>query len=172
MKLALVSLDRSGGVPPLGIAYIASYMRKYLNFYNTTIIDKEKPEIKIKKEKPDVVGISAVTGEFVEAIKLSKIIKQQFDIPTILGGVHISLLPYTLPKTFDIGVIGEGEQTVLELVKIFEKFGEFKQEDLLKVDGIVFHKNNYLKFTGPRKPIEKLDSIPYPARDLLKMKEY
>lgn len=172
MKLALISLDKTGGVPPLGLAYIASYLREYSGFDNTVIIDKEDPLKKIKKEKPDVVGISSVTSCFTEAVSLSKTIKQQFDITTIIGGVHISLLPHKLPETFDVGVINEGEQTVLELVNLFEKYGGFRKEDLIKTDGIVFYENDNIKITKPTKPIEPLDKIPYPARDLLRMKEY
>lgn len=172
MKLSLISLDMNGGVPPLGLAYIASYLREYSKFDNTVIIDKEEPIKKIRKEKPDVVGISAVTGDVMKAIKLSRCIKQQFDIPTVIGGPHISMLPLSLPKSFDVGVVGEGEQTMSELVGGFERFGEFKVEELAKIDGIAFHNGSTIKITNPRSLIMPLDTIPYPARDLLKMKDY
>lgn len=171
MKLALVSLDKSGGTPPLGLAYIASYLRKYGNFYNTVIIDKEDPIKRIKKEKPDVVGISAVTGEYGNVIKLSEEIKDLFGMITIVGGSHISTMPRNFHKTFDVGVIGEGEQTMLELIQLYEKVGEFPKDKLKKIDGLVFQEGETIHITNPRKEIKDIDSIPYPARDLLKMKE-
>jgi len=172
MKLALVSLDYSGGSPPLGLGYIASYLRKYGNFNDIVIIDKEDPIKGIKKEKPDIVGISSVTAEFQEAKRVATRIKSKFDIPTIIGGIHISMLPNSLTKFFNIGVIGEGEQTMLELIQLYEKFGEFKKNRLKKIDGIVFHETKKTFITKPRKFIRPLDLIPFPARDLFKMRKY
>ena len=54
MKLALVCLQEEADAPPLGLAYIASYLRKYGNFYNTIIIDKEDIMERLRKEKPDM----------------------------------------------------------------------------------------------------------------------
>ncbi len=172
MKLALISLDKSGGTPPLGLAYIASYLREYGSFNDIIIVDKEDPIKRIKKEKPDVVGVSAVTEEFGRAMEVSSRIKEVFDVPVLIGGVHISLLPHTLPKAFDIGIIGEGEKTMLELVQLFEKYGGFPIEKINSIDGLAYHNGSAIKITKERSQIEPLDSIPYPARDLLKMKEY
>jgi radical SAM superfamily enzyme YgiQ (UPF0313 family) len=69
-------------------------------------------------------------------------------------------------------VIGEGEQIVLELVNLFEREGSFPSDILKNIDGLVFHEGSNLHITNPRKQIQPLDSIPFPARDLLKMKEY
>jgi radical SAM superfamily enzyme YgiQ (UPF0313 family) len=172
MKLALVSLDKRGALPPLGLGYIASYLRKYLNFYDTVIVDKEDFIKKIIKEKPDMVGISSVTEYFPKAKELAEEIKAKLEIPVLVGGIHISLLPQSLPKCFDIGVIGEGEQTILEIVQRYEKFGEIPKEKLEEINGLVFHKNNKVCITKPRESIRPLDNIPFPARDIFKMKEY
>jgi len=82
------------------------------------------------------------------------------------------MLPNSLPKFFDIGVIGEGEQTMLELTQLYEKSGEFMENKLKRIDGIVFHKKEKVVKTKPRKLIKPLDLIPFPARELFKMKEY
>jgi hypothetical protein len=42
---------------------------------------------------------------------------------TIVGGIHITLLPNKLASEFDVGVLGEGEQTFLELLQTFKKYG-------------------------------------------------
>jgi magnesium-protoporphyrin IX monomethyl ester (oxidative) cyclase len=174
MKLALLSIADMESDPPLGLAYIASYLREYGNFGNTIIIDKEDPIERIKKEKPDLVGISSLTHEFPKANSLAKEIKTEFNIPVIIGGQHISLMPtHFIQSNFDIGVIGEGEQTTLELVELFEKEGSFDTKKLKSIKGIVYrNERNALKMTEPRPLIEPLDKIPFPARDLLKMKEY
>jgi len=171
MKLALLSLEKTGGVPPLSIAYIASYLREYGGYNNIIVIDKEDPIKRIKKEKPDLVGMSVATNEFSEANLLAYKIKSNFDIPIIIGGHHISNLPHKLPNHIDIGVIGEGEETMLELIQFFEKYG-MECSKMKKIDGLVFHDGENICITNSRKLIEPLDKIPYPARDLLKMKEY
>jgi len=172
MRIALVFLDKLEGAPHLGIAYIASYVRKYGGFNDIVIIDKEDPVKAMKKQKPDIVGITSVTKEFKLATALADTIKSDFDVPTILGGVHVTELPHTLPPSFDIGVLGEGEETMLELMKMYEKRGEFKKDLLKDVRGVAFHDNGRILVTEQRPFIEPLDRIPYPARDLLNMDFY
>jgi anaerobic magnesium-protoporphyrin IX monomethyl ester cyclase len=173
MKLVLTSLDTGReGHPPLGLGYIASYLREYLNFDSIAIVDKEDDLFKtIKKHKPEIVGISSVTNKFNRAVKLSDRIKEELQIPVILGGCHITSAPYSLPKSA-IGVMGEGEQTMLELVKIFNKYGSLPKSELKKTAGVVFWNNNHIAFTRRRKLIRPLDTIPFPARDLFKMDYY
>jgi radical SAM superfamily enzyme YgiQ (UPF0313 family) len=173
MKLALVCLEENGLDPPLGLAYIASYLRKYGNFYNTIIVDKENIIERLRKEKPDVIGISAMTHEFFKAKALREQIAKEFNVPVIIGGHHITLMPSHFESSgFDIAVIGEGEQTSLELVKAYEKNGSFDIADLKNIKGIAFKDGKDVIFTKPRPFIADIDSIPFPARDLLKMKEH
>ena len=172
MKLALVSVDAVEALPPLGLGYLASYLRKYGNFHNTALIDKENLFNGIKKEKPDVVGISCTTLDFMKSWALAKQVKQELDLPILLGGFHITALPHKMPKEFDVGVIGEGEDVLLELVNLFEKNGGFHPADLSKIKSLAYWDNGKVKLTERRKNIEPLDRIPFPARDLLKMRGY
>jgi len=167
MKLALVSLNKTSSDPPLGLAYIASYLKKHVDV-DVIIIDKERSLLKkVLDEKPDVVGISAMSTEFPTARSLAAKIKRQLEIPLLIGGHHITVMPSHLAE-FDIGVCGEGEQTMLELMKIYEKDGGFHKDKLKSIKGIVTH-----HFVSEiREPIQPLDLIPFPARDLLKMKEF
>jgi anaerobic magnesium-protoporphyrin IX monomethyl ester cyclase len=173
MKLALVSPERNEPDPPLGLAYIASYLRKYGNFYNTIIVDKEDPMKRLRREKPDVIGISSMTYDFPRAKVLAEQIKKEFDVPLVIGGNHITLMTHHLqPSAFDIAVIGEGEETMLELVQLYERKGSFEPDDLKRIRGIAFKDGNNIVMTDKRPLIANLDSVPFPARDLLKMKEY
>ncbi len=173
MKLALVHLNLSDPDPPLGLAYIASYIRKYGGFEDIVIIDKEDHLKRLKKEKPDLIGISSLTHEFSKAKILASQIKEELETPLIIGGYHVSLLPHHFNDTvFDMAVIREGEQTMLELMQLFEKKGAFPTEELKKIRGILYREGSTVKATEPRPLIEPLDKIPYPARDLLKMEEY
>jgi len=172
MKLALISLSCDKRDPPLGLLSIATYLKEIGNFSDIIIIDKNFDNVfaKILEIKPDIIGISAVTIHYYEAIELAKKIKNCLDIPIIIGGVHISTLPSSLKKCFDIGIVGEGEQTMLELLKLFEKKG-FSKEKLKKINGLTFYDKKRLIITKPREPIKFLDDIPIPDRSFLD-KEY
>src|SRR3989338_3208987 len=97
--------------------------------------------------------------------------KEKLNVPIVIGGVHISSVPQSLAKYFDVGVIGEGEQTFLELLKSFEKNGRLDLESLKNIPGLAFHINGIVHVTEKRGMIEQLDNIPIIDRDLLH-KEY
>jgi len=159
--------------PPLGIGYIASYLKKHLNFNNIVI---ERYSDKLLSHKPDLIGMTSNTMNFNKAIEIATRVKKEFNAITIVGGPHISLLPKSLPECIDIGVMGEGELTAKELFEYFLSEPEaiakkaINTEKLEKIKGIVFHKNGQKIVTEERELIENLDTLPYPDRDLLKGK--
>ena len=69
----------------------------------------------------------------------------------------------------DFVVIGEQEMTTLELADTLEKG---KLADLKNVKGLGFLENGKVVITEPRPVIEDLDSMPFPARHLLPMKQF
>ena len=153
----------------LGTGYIASYIRKYGGFRDIVITETGQSlglEL-VRKVNPDIVGISSVTQNFNIAQEIAKKIKKESDIPVIVGGHHITALPNNLTEHMDIAILGEGEQTFLELLYAYEENGLDK--DKLKVDGVAYRHKNSLKITSRRQLIKPLDKIPFPARDLLQM---
>ena len=115
--------------PPLGLAYIASVLEK--GGYSVKIIDMSVLDIdyrdlakEISRIKPKVVGISFMTNQYKDAVNVSKVVKGvDTHIPVIVGGPHVSALPEEILALdpVDIAVIGEGEETVLEVVESFLK---------------------------------------------------
>lgn len=174
MKLVLISIFISDKDPPLGLCSIATYLEKYSNFKDTIIIDINFDDIfkRLEEEKPDIVGISAMTIYYSRAIKLAEEIKKRFNIPIIIGGNQISTLPESLEKCFDIGVIGEAEETMKELIELYLEKNRLSSSDLHKIKGIVFHENNKIVKTEPRPPIVPLDKIPILNRDYLNKKYF
>ncbi|MBU0762308.1 MAG: B12-binding domain-containing radical SAM protein [Candidatus Altiarchaeota archaeon] len=156
--------------PPLGLCYLAAMMRA--KKHSVDIIDAEFEDLRIsevvsriKASKSDIVGFTCVTATYDVTVEIAKGVKgYDSDILTLIGGPHISAEPETTLSTgfFDIGIIGEGEQTVVELLDAIEK-----DIPLERVDGIIYRGPNSIVKTRPRKPIEDLDQLPYPARDLL-----
>ncbi len=130
-----------------------------------------KPIEQIRRMSPDIIGISASAIQFPASNKLAYRIRNELGIPVFIGGPHISSLPNYLPDCYCASVIGEGEQTTLEFLRLFEQRG--LDTILMKhIDGLVFHQGVSLIKTPPRRPIVPLDDIPIPARDLINMDDY
>lgn len=137
-----LSSMRETTFPPLGLAYLASYLAKYMNFYDTAIIENPKQTLEeLVKHKPNIVGISSVTQNFDRATALTTEIEFKFDIPVTIGGTHITALPHTLPCHFDIGVLSEGEETMSELMQSYEKDGLDKSR-LVNVEATIVSSQN------------------------------
>lgn len=161
--------------PPLGIAYLSSYLKQSIDDIETVVCDVaigESIAKTLREFKPDLVGITSTSMAFNRAKKIAEKIKSLTDVPIIIGGSHISGLPLYLPKVFDVSVIGEGEETLRELVETYSKLKLFTLPKLKKVRGIVFHYHNGVYQTEERPLIEPLDKIPFPDRDIFNMKYY
>jgi len=159
-------------LPPLGLCYLAAVLTQ--KGYQTQIVDCVAENISVSHLKkkvedfmPDIVGVTSTTVSYVAAQKTLKAIKEMNpEITTILGGAHISALP--LPtmsecEYIDIGVFGEGEYTLLEIVQKLEK-----NQTLLDVEGTLFRDNGQVVENKPRNSLTVLDEIPFPERSLLK----
>lgn len=165
MKIALINLNRynNGDTPPLNLVSIATYLNKHMDFCDIKIFDVNFEDVieSIESFDPDLIGFSAMTVDYGLAIDISKKIKSSKDIPIIIGGVHISTLSSSMAKSMDIGIIGEGEETMLEIVKLYNKNKEFNSGILAKVKGIVFRDSKgKLILTERRAPIFPLDNLP------------
>jgi anaerobic magnesium-protoporphyrin IX monomethyl ester cyclase len=115
---------------------------------------------------PDLLGISAVSQNFGYALGYAAECKRR-GIPVIVGGPHMSALPQCLSPEMDVGCIGEGEQTFVELLRLYLRHGEFRSEDLAQIKGVVYYDNGRLMRAPPRPLVESLDSIPPPDRSII-----
>jgi len=150
----------------LGLGYLASYLRKYSDFKENYIIEGDGFK-KLQEIKPDLIGISSVTQKFNEAVSLAQDLKKQFDgVPIIVGGHHVTALPDTLPECFDAAVLGEGEQTLKELFGVIVENG-LNPGMMHNLPGLAFRVDNHIEVTSKRDFIKDIDSIPFPARDLM-----
>ncbi len=174
MKIALVSPYSNSPHPPLGMGYLASYLEKHTGFTDIRVIDANVHDIKkeIGKMSPDMIGFSSTSNDYGRCIETAKWIKEILDVPVFIGGVHISTLPTSLKDCFDFGLIGEGEQTFLELFRLFESRSEFPKSELKKISGLVFKEDGRVVFTKPRELIQNIDEIPFPKRELFDMDFY
>lgn len=169
-KIVLIGVSpkeyRSHPKPFMGILSLASYLtqKKIIPRKNIIILDPlvHDPVDYIKDFKPDLVGISSLTLSQPEAVNLAKRTKKTSEAIIVIGGIHVSALPNSVNNPFDVGVIGEGEETFLELVRLFSKDKNPSPEKLKKVKGIAFrNKGGLLVVTPKRPPINPLDKIPF-----------
>ncbi len=140
--------------------------------YQMGLTNKELAS-RIKYWSPDIVGITIpFSGWSKPAFDVASTVKKvDSEVVTIMDGQHPSARPLECLKdpNVDFVVIGEKEQTVLELVEAHE---QGNTENLKQIKGIAFKQNGETFVTPPRPLIQDLDSIPFPARHLLPMQAY
>lgn len=174
---------------PLSLAYLAAYLRKF--GYSVEILDgvaadavnKGKlwhyglsdPEVsrKVREFKPDVVGITCASSlRIFDVLKIARLIKKvDPGIKIIVGGVHPTIFPKDTVSNQEIDyvIIGEGEESLLQLIKTLES-GNKKSK--INVDGCAYKREGQIIENSKLHFIENLDTLPYPARDLLPMDYY
>lgn len=175
--LLLNAIDNSASIescfPNLGLGYIANFLRREALFGEFKVISGNIAR-EVGAWKPDVVGITAVSQNYGKAMEYAKIVKN-FGLPVIMGGVHISALPQTLSPHMDIAVLGEGEQTMVELMKLYHSEGSFfdhgvlRESSLQHIDGLAYRYAGKMVLTKPRSLVQPLDNLPFPDRSILRI---
>ena len=161
--------------PSLGIGYMAAVLEQ--NGYDVDVIDASALELtydeigeEILKRNSDIVSISALTPTIGVALDSADKIKQvKPDTVVVLGGYHptFEFKSVLEEDSVDIVVRGEGEYTLLELVKTIDEGG-----DLSNVEGLAFYDGDKLILTPDRPVIQDLDELPFPAFHLFPMEKY
>ena len=180
MRVLLVCCDRQDRViettmQPLWPAYLAAYADHHdPGRYDFKVLHGPGRDLGavLQGWRPEVVGLSAVTQNFGLVGQVAQEARRRCPgALVVLGGPHITLLPETLPGDVDAGVVGEGEQTFLELLRWWRRRLDgldLDPEALAKIPGLVWRgPTGEFCRSGPRPLIENLDDIPEPRRDLL-----
>jgi len=178
-------------LPPLGLAYLGAVLEN--NGIEVKIFDClaegwnnrvevrdnvigigtsfEQVEEIIRDYNPDIVGVNNLfTTQRKNAHEIYKITKQiNKNIITVAGGAHPTALPELVlsDKNVDFVVLGEGEETIVDLIRLIEG-----KKDVSSLDGVGFRNNGDVKIIPKTKFINDLDKLPFPARHLLNMEKY
>jgi len=170
MRVALIyASEKNHGFPPLGIASLAAVIKENLSDVEIKLYDRI-PDNEFQSNYFDLIGISSITLCFSMAHKFCMELRKEFKGIIVLGGIHFTLQK-KLPSWADIGVIGEGEITFLELINLYIS-SQFTYSKLANINGIAFRSANSVFFTNPRKLIENIDVLPFPARGLFNIENY
>ncbi|PIQ89631.1 MAG: hypothetical protein COV72_02115 [Candidatus Omnitrophica bacterium CG11_big_fil_rev_8_21_14_0_20_42_13] len=158
-------------VPPQPLIYLGAYLRK--NNFKCKLIDANAFALDINETVKAVleagarcVGITTPTMLISTAAKLATKLKEKdAGITVIVGGPHITAVPektMELYKDIDIGVLGEGEVTIIELLHALKD-----KTGLESVRGIIYRGSTGLITTESRPYLQDLDMLPLPAWDML-----
>ena len=163
-------LDRSAfRLPPLGLGYIASYLRKSgfsVEIVDCTFMRWEEAVDRAKRLTPSIVGIYSMFSMAKPAVDFARVMRGGCKL-MVAGGPLPTVNPESFLDDFDVVVKGEGEQTFAELVEQF-----FRKGDFSRIPGLFFRRGKETVFTGDRKPFKDLDAIPFPARELFPNQDY
>jgi len=176
---------------PLGILYIAAVLEREnyeVEILDTLIADSclriegdtrqyglpwEKIAEEIDARKPSVVGITnPFTAQIDNTVKTAEIVKAiDREIVTIVGGPHFSAIDLVQflrnTPSVDIVVVGEGEYTMLDIVRHLDG-----DREMGSIDGIAYRKGNTAVVNHPRAFAPELDALPFPAYHLVDMGKY
>ena len=181
--------------PPMALIYLAGHLQKHhLRVKIIDIVIKEVirdkkfsdklPQIletvetetlsQIRKKQPKIVGITCYTPEYMEVLRLAREIKKiNPKIKIVVGGIHPTLYPHELLEEkntpIDYEVIGEGEETFLELC---QRLLHHTQTSFEKIKGLAFIKKSIVIKTSLRPLNQNLDLISHPAYNLVDMNYY
>ncbi|MBU2473097.1 B12-binding domain-containing radical SAM protein [Patescibacteria group bacterium] len=167
---------RGGLFPPLGLAYLASPLIK--DGHKVKIIDASSYEYNnqeigrmLSRFKPDIIGISSVTGAADASYSLANFLKFHFErVPIIYGGPHASCfggIVFDNIKDLDLLVYGEGEITFKAIVDYYAQEKKMPQN----LNGTWVKINGKLIKNLPAKPVYKLDDLLPPAYELIDYKK-
>ena len=176
IKRYMGGLAKVGWVfPPIGLLYIAAYLRKHQPTWDVSVYDSQVAEHDFTEFldgfKPDIVGITCQSALVYSALETARIVKQKKPQALVaIGGVHASLRPQDLlwSEHVDIVARGEGEETFLELCTAFQN-----QDSFDAIAGISF-KNvlSEIRHSPDRAITKDLDGYPMPALDLVPIEKY
>lgn len=179
MKILLINIclrpDTNKKIYPVGLGYVASSISRA--GFNLEIVDidihryaeGELGEILSKKDF-DIVGFGCIVSGYKIVKNLCSLIKKINRKAIIIVGnsVATSIPRILLSKTeADIAVMGEGDITIIELLRCIEKGNPLEE-----IDGIYFKRDGQILATRPRAAITNLDGIPLPNWDLFEIGSY
>ena len=152
---------------PLSFAYLMGYLNKHIPKSIDTVW-LEQQSIEQSVNAIDILCVSCISQDFGDLEKtISAFRAKNPGVAVIFGGNHITNFPQTLPKSVDIGVIGEGEITFYELITSWMKKNTFLEEDLEHIDGIVYRTaSGILNQNKPRQLHNNLDDFGLPDRSI------
>ena len=148
--------------PPLGLGYIASALKQKnisVELVDCTFLTFEQAIAKVRSSKPDIIGFYSMFSMKKTTIEMAKLLRNDCRL-LVVGGPLPTLEPSGYLEAFDIAVIGEGEEAMIDIAESYAQ-----DIDISQISGIAYVEKGETRLTPLRKPIENLNALPFPARD-------
>ncbi len=162
---------------PLGLMYMASYLRSKQPYHEIEIMDlhcHRHPYDLLQKRletwDPQVIAISALTCEADSLHRISAMARARNPLTVVVvGGPHISACTNDVEEDMNINmlVVGEGESAFSELIERLSN-----GDSISGIPGTALRVDGKMEWGVPGELISDLDSIPFPAWDLVDIKKY
>lgn len=148
----------------IGVAYVSAVLKEAGHNTELFILSLERDiDSRIREFSPDIIAFSIVVTKQRFYERLGGYIKSRFpDIKIVAGGPFITLKPEFVNQGFiDFGIVGEGEEAVVELVNSIES-----KSSIDGIKNLVFKRDNELIVNELRPLVEDIDRLPLPDRGL------
>ncbi|TRO44890.1 B12-binding domain-containing radical SAM protein [Candidatus Bathyarchaeota archaeon] len=155
--------------PPLGLGYIAASLKSQgvqVELVDCTFLSREQAVSRVKQSKPNILGFYSMFSMKKTTMELAALLRNDCEL-LVVGGPLPTLDPAGYLDIFDVVILGEGEVAMTEIAECHEKCVGFSD-----VDGVAFKDNGLVTQTSPRKQVEDLDSLPFPAREFFDNEAY
>ena len=159
--------------PPLGLGYLAAALKKRgveVELVDCTFLRFSEAVERVKRAKAQVTGFYSMFSMKKTTLELAAAIKKECmgDCGLfVVGGPLPSWSPESFLGAFDVVAVGEGEETMIELVDCVSRGIGFSG-----VKGVVFRDEEHIVYTGPREFIGDLDNLAFPSRELFDNEAY
>jgi anaerobic magnesium-protoporphyrin IX monomethyl ester cyclase len=142
-----------------GVMYVSAVLKKYGHNCNVVISTNSAGCISaLRKNIPDIVGFSLMSGMQQWAIGIAQKIKKEFpDIIVVFGGVHPTYFPEVIEaEGVDIICRGEGEYAMLDLLDAIDN-----KSDITNIYNLWVKQEDKIYKNGLRPLIADLDELPF-----------
>jgi anaerobic magnesium-protoporphyrin IX monomethyl ester cyclase len=151
------------------LGYVAACLKKAgiaVELVDCTFLKQDEALEKVRRSQPRIIGMQVMFSMKEKALELARLLKKDCEL-LVAGGPLPTSDPEEFLRSFDVVVVGEGEQTMLELVRAVQN-----GTSLMNVKGIAFREKDQIKVTPPRDFIKDLDSIDFPSREFFNHRAY
>lgn len=155
--------------PPLGLGYVASCLKKAgiaVELVDCTFLKQDEALKRVRRSRPRIIGMQVMFSMKEKALELASLLKKDCEL-LVAGGPLPTSDPEEFLHSFDVVVVGEGEQTMLELVRAVQN-----GTGLVNVKGIAFKEKDKVEVTPSRDFIKDLDGIAFPSREFFNHEAY
>ncbi|NLH47334.1 MAG: radical SAM protein [Myxococcales bacterium] len=161
--------------PPLTILSLAAYVRRERPAIDVSIIDglrigPSKAMVEALASPARIFAVTYVSFNASTAYRfINSLKKARPEVIVIAGGTHVTSLENDAfeKSAVDWAAHGEAEETLVELLDLLDGGG-----DPAKILGLLYREDGRVARTPNRPLMEDINTLPFPARDMVNLRDY